>query len=155
MRAPTNLPSNVPNRAIAHETFEHHGNGANVKRDAVKLDTRLDVQVAPQAIRFALNVTNAGAKHVELNFRNGQSYDFVVVDSAGRQLWHWAAGRMFTQTVRNKQLSKGESMRMEQKWADSIAPGRYTAIATLTSSNYPVEQRAEFVVPTPVSIATR
>ena len=111
-----------------------------------KLDSHLDVTVQPRAIQFALGVKNIGKKHVELTFRSGQSYDFVVVDSIGREVWRWSAGRMFTQGVQNKQLSSGDSMHARETWA-APAPGRYTAIATLNSTNFPTEQRADFVVP--------
>ncbi len=119
------------------------------------LDSQLDVNVGPATVRLKFNVRNAGAKHVELNFRNGQVYDFLVVDSAGREVWRWGSGRLFTQAVRNKQLSKGESLRAEARWSHAVTPGRYMAIATLTSSNYPLEQRVEFVVPPEVNVAAR
>jgi hypothetical protein len=111
-----------------------------------KIDSRLNVTVDPRAIHFVLGVTNVGKKHVELTFRSGQSYDFVVVDSIGREVWRWSNGRMFTQGVQNKQLSTGDSMRAKETWA-SPQPGRYTAIAILNSTNFPTEQRADFVVP--------
>lgn len=110
-----------------------------------KIDSRFDVTVAPRAIQFALGVRNVGQKHVELTFPSGQSYDFVVVDSVGREVWRWSSGRMFTQGVQNKQLSTGDSMRARESWT-SPPPGHYTAIATLNSTNYPTEQRADFVV---------
>ena len=113
---------------------------------APKLDSHLVVTVQPSAIQFALGVKNVGKKHVELTFRSGQSYDFVVVDSVGREVWRWSAGRMFTQGVQNKQLSSGDSMSAREAWA-APAPGRYTAIATLNSMNFPTEERADFVVP--------
>ncbi len=113
---------------------------------APKLDSHLVVTVQPTAIQFALGVKNVGKKHVELTFRSGQSYDFVVVDSVGREVWRWSAGRMFTQGVQNKQLSSGDSMNAREAWT-APAPGRYTAIATLNSTNFPAEERADFVVP--------
>jgi len=119
-----------------------------------KIDARLHVQVEPSLVRFAFNLTNVGPKHVELSFRNGQSYDFVVVDSVGREVWHWSKGRLFTQTVRNRSLAKGETMTVGEKLAQTIPPGRYTAIATLNSSNFPVEDRQEFVVG-PINVATK
>jgi len=91
-------------------------------------------------------VKNVGKKHLELTFRSGQSYDFVVVDSIGREVWRWSAGRMFTQGVQNKQLSGGDSMHARETWM-APTPGHYTAIATLNSANFPTEQRADFVVP--------
>jgi hypothetical protein len=116
-----------------------------VKSEA-KLDSHLDVTVKASAIQFALGVKNVGKKHVELTFRSGQSYDFVVVDSIGREVWRWSTGRMFTQGVRNKQLSSGDSMHARESWTAPVS-GRYTAIATLNSMNYPTEQRADFIVP--------
>jgi hypothetical protein len=111
-----------------------------------KLDSHLIVTVQPTAIQFALGVKNVGKKHVELTFRSGKSYDFVVVDSVGREVWRWSAGRMFTQGVQNKQLGSGDSMNAREAWT-APAPGRYTAIATLNSTNFPTEERADFVVP--------
>ena len=114
-------------------------------RPVVKLDSRLDVYVAPQEVSFALKIKNVGGKHAELDFPTGQTYDIVVVDSIGREVWRWAKGRMFTQNLQNKELGGGDEMQIAESWKPKT--GRYTAIATLASSNYPVEQRAEFVVP--------
>jgi hypothetical protein len=101
-------------------------------------------------VKFALLVTNIGNKHAELDFPSGKSYDFAVVDSTGREVWRWAQGRMFTQSVRNQQLGVRDTMRVSETWTPSkvsAKAGRYTAIATLNSSNYPVEERVEFVLP--------
>jgi hypothetical protein len=106
----------------------------------------LNIDVAANEVRFALNVTNVGRKHVELSFPNGKSHDFIVVDSLGHEVWHWSAGRMFTQGVQNKQLGSGDVMNVSEAWKRPL-PGHYTAIATLNSSNYPIEQRAEFTLP--------
>jgi hypothetical protein len=131
-----------------------HSATATTNRDGIKLDSHFDVQVDAKSVRFAFNVKNVGRKHVELAFPNGQAYDFVVLDSTGTEVWRWAAGRLFTQTVRNKDLSKGNAMHVEEKWSASATSGRFTAIATLKSNNYPVEQRVEFVIPGPVNVAT-
>jgi len=73
------LASALPLRTT--EPIEHarKRDVASTKTDA-KLDSRFEVTVAPTAIHFALGVKNVGRKHVELTFRNGQSYDFIVVD---------------------------------------------------------------------------
>ncbi len=114
----------------------------------VKLVTQFDVQTRGRTTEFALTIKNVGNKHAELDFANGQTYDFVVVDSAGRSVWQWSSGRMFTQSVQNKQLGSGDSMRVSETWKKAaIAPGKYTVVATLRSSNYPTEQRADFVLP--------
>jgi hypothetical protein len=137
------LASAQPSNAAAPVQRVRRHDSTGPKQE-VKLASHLDVNVAPREVRFALDVKNVGNKHAELDFASGQSYDFTVVDSTGREVWHWATGRMFTQSVQNKQLGAGESMRVAEAWTPKA--GKYTAIATLNSSNYPVEQRADFVV---------
>ncbi len=119
----------------------------NTPAPQVQLDSRLKVDVAQQRVHFALNVKNVGRKHAELNFPTGQSYDFVVVDTLGREVWHWSSSRLFTQSLQNKQLGAGEAMEVSEAWQPPPRPARYVAIATLKSSNYPMEQRAEFIIP--------
>jgi len=125
-----------------------------INRDGIKLDATFAVHVGARAVRFTLDVKDAGRKHVELSFPNGQVYDFVVIDSTGTEVWRWAAGRIFTQTVRNKALAKGDVMHIEEKWSPASITGHFTAIATLKSSNYPIEQRVEFEIPGAVNLAT-
>ena len=111
-----------------------------------KLDHRLKVDVHQNAVRFAFDVANVGGKHIELSFPSGKSYDFVVFDSTGREVWNSAKGRMFTQGVQNKQLSFGDSINVSEEWESLPQPGLYTAIATLHSTNYPITDRIEFVI---------
>lgn len=106
----------------------------------------LDVQHRDHAVRFALHVVNTGDKSVEVKFPSGQSYDFVVVDSLGRQVWQWAKARMFTQSTQIKYVSGGQGFEVAENWKNPPAPGNYTAIATLTSSNFPVSERVAFTV---------
>ena len=114
-----------------------------VKSGSTALDTKFDVALEGEDVRFNLRVVNATAKSVEVNFASGQAYDFVVVDSVGREVWRWSADRIFTQSVRNKLLGKGDAITASEKWSPA-KPGKFTAIAQLTSSNYPVEQKVLF-----------
>lgn len=115
--------------------------------DNAPLASILDVKLEHEGVRFALRVTNETKKHVELSFPNGQTHEFVVVDSVGRELWRWSSTRLFTQAVQNKLLSSGESMRVSEQWQHPVQHGKLTVIATLNSTNFPVQQRAEFVIP--------
>ena len=114
-----------------------------LKNESIKLTTSFDVAQQGNAVTFELRVTNTTGKRVELTFASGQAYDFVVVDSAGREVWRWAEGRIFTQSVQNKLLGKGEGITISEKWAPAKA-GKYAAIALLRSTNYPLQQRVEF-----------
>ena len=106
-----------------------------------------DVTRDAATIRFALQVVNSGKKSIELTFPSGQTHDFVVLDSTGTEVWRWGTGRLFTQALQNKLLSRGESLAMTESWdAPTLKPGRYTVVATLKSENYPVRETAEIAV---------
>lgn len=136
-----------PERLTAKPASRSSRSAKTSAKTTSKIKSDLKVSVADREVRFALNVTNVGPKHVELSFPSGKAYDFVVVDSIGREVWHWSNGRMFTQGIRNTQLDKGDAMQVDEAWKNTAPSGRYTAIATLNSSNYPVEQHVDFVIP--------
>jgi hypothetical protein len=115
----------------------------SVKSASQTLATKFDVSVDGSDVRFSLRVINTTPKSVEVNFASGQAYDFVVVDSVGREVWRWSADRIFTQSVRNKLLGKGEAITASEKWSPA-KPGKFTAVAQLTSSNFPVEEKVAF-----------
>lgn len=136
--SPTALASFGQTASASH----HHGK----RTPSVRLASSFGVHVDSTRIHFDLDVANVGDKHVELAFPSGQAYDFMVVDSLGREVWHWARGRMFTQAMRTKLLGTGDDMRIDETWDHPKLHGRYVAVAMLNSSNYPVEERVEFTV---------
>ena len=111
------------------------------------ISAALDVTRDAATIRFALQVVNSGKKSIELTFPSGQTHEFVVLDSTGTEVWRWGTGRLFTQALQNKLLSRGESLDMTESWdAPTLRPGRYTVVATLKSENYPVTETTELSV---------
>ena len=108
------------------------------------LVSTLDV-VVKNGVAMDFRVMNAGAKRLEVNFPSGQTHEVVVVDSLGREVFRWSKGRMFTQSLQNKVLHASDTLDYDAVWHNAPA-GKYTAIATLASENFPMEQRAEFVV---------
>jgi hypothetical protein len=115
----------------------------SVKSASTALETKFDVSLDGGDVRFDLRVVNTTKKSVEVNFSSGQAYDFVVLDSVGREVWRWSADRIFTQSVRNKLLATGDAITASEKWSPA-KPGKFTAIAQLTSSNYPVQEKVAF-----------
>lgn len=113
---------------------------------ASPLAPTLDVVTDAGEVRFAFAVMNAGKKKLEVNFADGRTHDVVVLDSLGTEVWRWSEGRLFTQAMQNRVLRTSDALRYEEQW-EAPAPGRYVAIATLESRNFPVTHRAEFVVP--------
>ena len=101
--------------------------------------------VVKNGVAMDFRVMNAGTKRLEVNFPSGQTHEVVVVDSLGREVFRWSKGRMFTQSLQNKVLHASDTLDYDAVWQNAPA-GKYTAIATLASENFPMEQRAEFVV---------
>jgi hypothetical protein len=107
----------------------------------------ISVDSTATSVRFTLSVVNTSKKRVEINFPSGQTYDFVVIDSLGREMWRWGGDRMFTQAVRNKLLGAGDRLEFQETMKTrGLPPGRYIARASLTSANYPLRDEAEFTV---------
>ena len=108
------------------------------------LVSALDVNVG-DGVDFDFYVTNNGDKRVEVNFPNGRTHDVIVLDSLGNEVWRWSKGRMFTQSLQNKILRSADTLTYAERWTGAPR-GRYTAVASLASANFPVEQRIEFTV---------
>jgi hypothetical protein len=98
-------------------------------------------------VDLALQVTNLASHAVEVNFPSGQTHEFVVLDSADHEVWRWSTGRMFTQALQNRQVGENETLSFRERWDARGHHGKYTALASLRSSNHPVEERVEFVLP--------
>ena len=103
------------------------------------------VDTARGVVRFAIEVANNSRKRVELNFPDGRTHDFVVLNEAGLEVWRWSTGRMFTQSMRNRVLDVQDAVVYDERWAPP-APGHYTLVASLRSENYPVQQRVDFAL---------
>jgi hypothetical protein len=103
------------------------------------------VYTARGVVRFAIEVANDSRKRVELNFPDGRTHDFVVLNEAGREVWRWSAGRLFTQAMQNRLLDVNDSVVYDERWSPP-SPGHYTLVASLRSENYPVQQRVEFAL---------
>ncbi|HVZ76912.1 MAG TPA: BsuPI-related putative proteinase inhibitor [Gemmatimonadaceae bacterium] len=136
--------------AIACTARSHNESAAQTLKSAPhergqQLAASFNVVPDGKAMQFALRVVNTSKKNLELDFPNGQAYDFVVVDSLGREVWRWGNGRMFTQAVQNKFVGSGESFEVSEHWQNPRR-GKYTAIAMLTSTNYPVRERVDFTL---------
>ena len=100
-----------------------------------------------EKLRFTLSVKNNTTKMLELRFPDGQTHDFYVKDFAGKVIWRWGEGRMFTSAMRSETLKgKGETA-YEESWNTEGQHGSFTAVAILKSNNFPVETSVQFMLP--------
>jgi hypothetical protein len=95
-------------------------------------------------VNFTLDVSNNTNRMAELRFPSGRTHDFVVLDQAGREVWRWSNGRMFTQGLQNKLIKSRQKAVFAESWERPNVHGRFTAVAILASENLPVKQTAEF-----------
>ncbi len=103
------------------------------------------VDTVQGSVRFAIEVANDSRKRVELNFPDGRTHDFVVLDARGREVWRWSQGRLFTQSMQNRLLDAHDAVVYAERWTPP-SPGQYTLVAQLNSENYPVRQRVDFAL---------
>ncbi len=115
--------------------------------DSTMLASSLDVNVTGGDVRLVFHVTNRSDRKVELTFPSGQRYDFAVLDADGREIWRWSVDRMFTQAIQTRLLDPNETLTADERWSAGDRTGRFTAVAQLRSSNYPIEQRVQFTLP--------
>lgn len=101
---------------------------------------------AEDGVRFALAIANSTKHRVELTFPDGRTKEFAVYDAAGREVWRWSAGRLFTQPMQARMIGGRDSVVFAAHWSGA-APGRYTVVAQLRSDNHPITRRVAFVVP--------
>lgn len=140
--------------AFAAAPFSHEGKSiATAKHNSEKsapLVTTFDVtrpKDDADKLRFSLNVRNNTPKMLELRFPDGQTHDFVVKDFAGKEIWRWSEGRMFTSAMRSETIKgKGETI-FSESWDTKGQHGSFTAVAILKSDNFPIESTVQFVLP--------
>ena len=141
--------------AFARGTFAHDDSKPLAKKSASMekkqvLATTLEVSRPKgdaERVKFALAVKNNTAKMVEIHFPDGQTHDFVVTDSEGKEVWRWSEGRMFTQAMKSKTLKGHDETVFEESWDTKGKHGAFTAVAILKSQNYPIETSVQFVLP--------
>ena len=105
----------------------------------------VSVDTAQGEVRFAIAVRNGTRRSVEISFPDGRTHDFVVLDSAGKEVWRWSEGRMFTQGMQNRLLGSRDSTVFDEEW-DTAKPGNYTLVAVLHSENHPLRQQVPFAL---------
>lgn len=112
------------------------------------LASSLMVETLGDTARLVLQVTNGSSAPVSVTFPSGQSYDFAVMDGS-ESVWRWSADRSFLQAVRTVTLAPGQTESFAEAWpvTDAQRGRTLTAVAWLTSSDHPLEHRAQFRLP--------
>ena len=90
-------------------------------------------------------ISNDTDSEISFDHRSGQSYDAVIFDKKGNELWRWSDGMAFTQALRTESIPVGKSAVFKaeipkEKWKDIRDKARFVKI---------------YIADTPYSIALR
>lgn len=102
---------------------------------------RVDVGASLSADGYDITmfVTNISDKLLPFRFGSGQSYDFIIADTSGKEVWRWSRGQFFTQVVRSDSIRPNDKWRFDAKWdgrdneGNKVAPGPYRLMGLVTS----------------------
>lgn len=108
------------------------------------LEGSLDVAVDPESVGFSFVVHNEGDTPETLEFRSGQSAEFVVYEDR-TEAYRWSDGRMFTQAIRTETIEPGDSVIYSGEWPEPDT-GTFKVVASLEAVERTVEASAEFYV---------
>ncbi len=75
-----------------------------------RLAQELRVEEKRGRLVMELVVTNDGDTPYTVEHRNGQEYEFAVLDEKGRVLYRWSEGMAFTQALKTSAIAPGESV---------------------------------------------
>ena len=112
-----------------------------------ELGSSMNVRVMEDTVVLEIHVTNMAASPIVLEFTSTQRYDFEVSTPEGEALWRWSAARSFAQVMEQETLQPGETRRYMETWVGDGRDGDFVATGWVVSSNYPVELRTGFQLP--------
>ena len=86
-------------------------------------------------VKVRFSVKAAGSRDVAVNYRSGQSFDVVVKDPDGAQIYKWSDGRFFTMALRDEKICPaGLTFEAEVPLPFGSKEGRYAVEAWLTAT---------------------
>jgi len=108
--------------------------------------TDRSVYQAGESVRGRITVVNRTEGAVRLRFTDSQRVDFLVRNAAGVAVWQWSVFRFFAQVLGEERLAAGDSLVYEEPLDGDFAPGSYTVVGSLASSDHPLQATTTFTV---------
>ncbi|MBQ7514660.1 MAG: hypothetical protein IJS96_00130 [Schwartzia sp.] len=78
-----------------------------------QLAQELRVEEKRGRLVMTFTVTNDGDTPFTVEHRNGQEYEFVVLDKKGRAVYRWSEGMAFTQALKTSVIAPGATVKYE------------------------------------------
>ena len=118
---------------------------------ALTLKTDKKTYAPTDPILITFTAKNKTKSRMTLDFTSGQRYDFEIKTGkkgAEKTVWKWSQGMMFTMMMTALPLAESKSVEFKQTYTPTtdpaklkynaqkpLAPGTYTLVATLTTSD--------------------
>lgn len=99
-------------------------------------------------LNIKFDVKNGSGNAVGFVFNSGQSFDFIIKDRAGTEVYRWSHGRFFTMALRGLSLLPGETwsytqaIKLEDRNGAPLAAGDYVIEAIQTAGLGHMRMRA-------------
>ncbi len=91
------------------------------------------VYLTGDTMNVRLTLTSTSDTPIQLTFPSGQSYDLKLYNEAGDVVYTWSANRLFTMIFRQEMFGPGTRTYAFSVPLGTLAAGRYTARAWLTT----------------------
>lgn len=94
---------------------------------------------SPAGHDIVMIATNTSESLLPFRFGSGQTYDFVISDAAGKEVWRWSHDQFFTQVVRSDSIRGKDKWRFDVVWdhrdndGNKVPPGRYRLVGIIKS----------------------
>jgi hypothetical protein len=116
-----------------------------------KIVQELTVQERHGRLMLELKVTNSGDTAYTIPHRDGQSYDFAVLDKNNKELYRWSNGMAFTQALTSSSIAAHSSevytAELDSRTYRKIKEDAVLVTAWLTDTPYVLSTK----VPTPAA----
>lgn len=101
--------------------------GTETKGLQIILTADKAVYTPREPIKLTLRVVNGTSKPVRFSFRTAQRFDLIMLDTQGREVWRWSAGRIFAQALGEEILKpSGGELLYEAVARGEFPSGAYT-----------------------------
>lgn len=119
-----------------------------------KISEELTVHESHGKLKMELKITNGEDNDYSVSHRDGQVYDFAVLDKNGKPLWRWSDGMAFTQALTNSSIAAHQSAvytaEIDSKTYRSLKDDAVLVTAQLVDTPYVISTK----VPTRVSVSS-
>ncbi|WP_261130026.1 BsuPI-related putative proteinase inhibitor [Bacillus sp. Marseille-Q3570] len=127
----SNQPEEPESQPTNGEAGEDNKEKSSEGNDSVSDELQLNV-VSFTDNKAVIELQNQTQSSKELQFSSGQQYDMWITDQDGKEVFHWAEGKMFTQALKTITIEPGQKHTFEVD-IPKLDPGTYKVRFKVTS----------------------